>query len=386
MKTPSRSLALPSGYMYISGVLIVSILFWALGLPGILLHAEAAQLTSVQDILSTTKPGVPANHTLRFRTPTGVPADGSTIEVDIPNGFDVSLITEDDIDIADDGVDLSTDTVCGAVQAGVTIVDQKIIVEVCTGGGGAISATSILEIEIGLHATFSGTGAHQITNHATVGEYEVGIAGTMTDEGFTRIVIIDTVEVTGAVENFLDFEVSGVGPNQSVNADPILTFASTTATSMPFGLVTPANEYVLAQDISVNTNSKNGFVVTVFTDGDLMSTTGATINSFVDGAGVEIPEAWKEPASLPGLPDTYGHWGITTEDTSLSDDDSFGDALYAGDFILNPREVLFATSSADGTTPHIGKTRVGYKMEIGMMQEAAVDYRTQLSYIITPVF
>lgn len=386
MQTPSRSLVLLSGYTYTSAVLIVSILFWAFGLPGMLLHAEASQLTSVRDILSTTKPGVSANHILRFGTPTGVPADGSTIEVDIPAGFDVSTITEDDVDVTDDGVDLTTDTVCGAVQAAVSVSGQKIIIEICTGGGGAIAATSVIEVEIGLQATFSGAGAHQITNHINVGEYAVGIGGTMEDEGFTRIVIMDTVEVSGVVENFLDFEIAGVGPNKSVNADAILTFASTTATSMPFGLVTPSTEYVLAQDLSVSTNSKNGFMVTVFTEGDLVSTTGASINSFADGTGVEIPEAWSEPASQSGSPDTYGHWGVTSEDTTLSDDDSFGDALYAGNFVSNPREVMFATSSADGTTPGIGATRVGYKMEISMMQEAATDYRTQLVYIVTPVF
>ena len=98
------------------------------------------------------------------------------------------------------------------------------------------------------------------------------------------------------------------------------------------------------------------------------------------------PLGWAPPAGTNGNTDTYGHWGITTEDVTLSDNDSFGNALYVGNFINNPREIMYATSSADGTTAHIGATRVGYKMEITFMQEAGNDYSTTLTYIATPMF
>jgi hypothetical protein len=355
-------------------------------MPGFLLRVHAEQLTSLRDTISTTKLGIGSNHTIRFGTPTGVPDDGSTIEIDIPAGFNVSAIIEDDIDITDDGVDLTTDTVCGSAQVAVSVSSQKIIFELCNGGGGVIGATSVIEIEIGLQATFSGTGAHQITNHTNVGEYEVVVGGTMADEGRTKIVVIDSVTVTGEVNTFLDFHILGVDENEMVNADTMHTFATTTATTVPFGLVSNGNEYVLAQDLTVSTNSTNGFMVTVFADGDLQSTSGATINSFTDGTGVASPVPWDSPLGQSGLIDTYGHWGITTEDNSLSDNDSFGDALYAGNFINTPREVMYATSSADALTPHIGATRVGFKMEISALQEAARDYTTRLLYTVTPTF
>jgi hypothetical protein len=114
--------------------------------------------------------------------------------------------------------------------------------------------------------------------------------------------------------------------------------------------------------------------------------TGATINSFNDGTATATPIAWVAPSALYNQPDTYGHWGVTTEDNSLSDNDSFGNALYAGNFITTPREVFYATSSADGTTPNTGLTRVGYKLRISTLQEAAADYSTRLIYIATPVF
>ncbi|NJO83945.1 MAG: hypothetical protein HC828_14930 [Blastochloris sp.] len=95
---------------------------------------------------------------------------------------------------------------------------------------------------------------------------------------------------------------------------------------------------------------------------------------------------WAAPSATVGLTDTYGHWGLTTEDTSLSDDDSFGNALYVGDFIGSAREVMYATTSADGATPNIGTTRVGYKAQISVIQEAARDYTTTLTYVVTPIF
>jgi hypothetical protein len=361
-------------------------LSWALGLPGILLRVQAFQLSNVSDALSTTKPGIGSNHTVRLTTPTGVLDDGSTIDITLPDGFDMSSITEDDVDIADDGSDLTTDAVCGAVQAAVTTSGQHLIIEICNAGGGAIAAASVISIEIGLHATASGAGSHQIINHANVGDYGLTIDGTMEDSGFTRIVIVDSVNVSGAVETYFYFQISGVNADQVVNADPVHTFATTTATTVPFGMVNVDTEYLLAQDLSVTTNSENGFTVAVYADTDLISTSGATIDSFTDGTAVSLPTTWNNPSAQYGSPDTYGHWGLTTEDVSLTDNDSFGDALYVGNFINTPREVMYATSSADGSTPNIGSTRVGYKMEVTTMQEASTDYSTRLVYIATPTF
>ncbi len=382
----SRCLVLPNWYLHVSVVLIFSILIWALGLPGMFLHVEAAQLDTLSDTLSTSKPGTVSDHTIQFDTPTGVPADGTTIEINVPTGFDMSFIGEDDIDIMDDGVDLTTADACGSVNAAVSTSSQTITIEICNGGGGAIDAASTVVIEIGQNATSSGNGSNQITNHVSEGNYELGITGTMEDIGYTRLAIIKSITVTGDVDNYFEFHILGVDANETVNTDATATFATTTATSVPFGTVEPATEYVLAQDITVSTNAVNGFMVSVFADGDLEASSGATINSFIDGVGTPAPIIWSAPSAQSGSADTYGHWGVTTEDATLTDDNSFGDALYAGDFISTPREVMYSTSSADGSTEHIGATRVGYKMQISSMQEAAKDYTTTLVYIATPVF
>jgi hypothetical protein len=361
-------------------------LLWVTGLPGLIHRANADQVQLFSDTLSTSAPNTNANHTISFATPTGVPADGSTIELSIPAGFDMSTLEEDDIDIADDGIDLSTGDTCGAVAAAVSTSSQTITIEICSGGGGAIAAASTVTIEIGTNATSSGTGAGQITNHATPGDYALTLGGTMADEGVTRIVVVEGVTITGAVDSFLSFTISGVDFGETVNADLTSITGTSTATTVPFGAVAPLTEYVMAQDLAATTNTVNGFTVTVSARSDLTSGGGSTIDSFTDGTATSTPVVWQAPSGQSGDTDTYGHWGVTTEDVSLSDDDSFGDALYAGDFIDNPREVMYSTTSADGSTAHIGTTRVGYKLEITALQEAGTDYQTELVYVITPVF
>lgn len=383
MFSPSRRCALR--HRYVSTSLIFACILWATGLP-VLTRALALQISDFSDTLSTSKPGVGANHTILFTTPSGVPADGSTIDVDLPVGFDVSLITEDDVDIADDGVELTTGAVCGAVQASVSVSLQTVSIAVCSGGGGAIAPGSVVRIKIGDHAVESGIGAEQIVNSPALGYHEIGVGGTMEDAGYTGVVIMESVTASGEVETYFGFSVGGVVFGESVNGDLTLTTGTTTATSVPFGLVNYGNEYVLAQDLFVTTNSGGGFTVTVEASGDLASTIGSTIDPFADGGADAVPAPWAAPSAIVGNADTYGHWGITTEDTSLSDGDPFDTARYAGNFIGTPREIMYATSSADGTTAHIGATRVGYKLETSAMQEASREYRTDVRYVATPIF
>jgi hypothetical protein len=321
-----------------------------------------------------------------FTNTQAVYADGSTIEVIFPSGFGVGSITEDDVDIEDDGVDLSTDTVCGAVNAAVTLASQTLTIEICNAGGGTIATSSVVTIKVGQNAIDSGSGSNRITNNGTAGSYVLSLGGTAELTGDTHIVVVDQVQVSGNVTGSLIFSISGVDAGQTVNGDATATFSTTTATSVAFGVVEPNTNYVLAQDLAVTTNSTNGFTVTVNALTDLQSNNGATIDSFIDGTATATPITWAPPSADYLDPDTFGHWGRTTEDQTLSDDDSCGSPLYAGDFINNAREVFYSTSSADGTTANIGSTRVGYKLNISTLQEAANDYSTQIVYVATPTF
>ncbi len=353
-----------------------------MGLPGLLARAGAEQLVELSDTLSTSRPGIGADHTIRFKTPSGIPADGSTIDIVLPSGFDVSAITPDDVEIDDDATALTVGASCGSVDAAVSQSGQTITIELCVGGTN-IDEDSVVTIRVGQNTT---SGTNRIINHPDPGSYELVLGGTMPDDGRTRIVIVEPVLVTGEVATFLSFEIFGVDAGETVNGDTTTTFATTTATSLAFGTVESGNEYLLAQDISVTTNAGEGFVVTVEATADLLSSTGATISSFIDGLGTEVPTGWVVPSADPAAPGTYGHWGLTTSDTTLTDGNSFDGALYAGNFIQEPREVMYHDGAADGITPGIGATRVGYKLEISGLQEAGSDYTTTLIYVVTPTF
>lgn len=161
---------------------------------------SAATVTSANDFPSTLQTSQAANHRVLFTTPTGV-SEGSTFTLTFASSFDTSMIIEDDVDVADDGVDLTTASSCGSAQASVAIASDIVTITICVGGGGAIAANSAVAIEIGTNATSSGTGANQMTNPSSTGNYYVSIAGTFGDSGSIILPIggDDSFSVTATV-------------------------------------------------------------------------------------------------------------------------------------------------------------------------------------------
>jgi hypothetical protein len=142
----------------------------------------------------------------------------------------------------------------------------------------------------------------------------------------------------------------------------------------------------LAQSLSVATNARNGYTVTLNQNQNLLSSTGADIDRFQDDTPPGSPAAWASPSGSLGSENTYGHMGITTEDATLAGGDDFGSDLWAGDFVNNAREVLYHDGPADGITANEGSTTVGFKAEIMAFQEAGTDYQAVITYVATPVF
>lgn len=149
----------------------------------------AADLSNITLLLSRQTTSTAANHFLEFTTPTGA-AEGTTIAVNYPIVFDTSLITENDVDIEDDGVDLSTAPDCtGGEEASVAMAGDVLTITICPGDGGAIAGGSTVTIEVGTNATASGTGTNQIINSPTEGEQVIQINGTFGDSDQVRILI-----------------------------------------------------------------------------------------------------------------------------------------------------------------------------------------------------
>jgi hypothetical protein len=361
----------------------ILLLLWSMGVPTFFRSAEAAAITSASDTLSNSAPGMPSNHTIEFITPNGL-SIGQTIELTFDGTFTLGSVGEDDVDILINGSSSSTAAVAGAATWGVAVGVSTITFTSPTDMGVA-SATPVV-IRIGTNAVDSGTGVNQIINpSSTTTTHTIGIGGTMQDSGEVRIAVVDQVIVSASVDTTLSFTVSGVVDGETVNGSPTTTAATTTSVALPFGSLVQNQSKVLAQDLSVTTNAKNGYIVTVQQTGDLQSTTGGIIDGFIDGQYTTTPTAWQAPAALVADTATYGHWGLTSTDGTTTRSAQFvQDTWVSGS--TTPIVIMGHDDVADGIEPGIGTARIGYQIQISPLQEAGDDYTTTLRYTVTPTF
>ena len=352
----------------------LAILLWSLGLPSLNL-ANAANVTDFSDTLSDSAPSAASNHTISFVAPTEDIDNPDTIVLTFPAGFDLSTIGEEDIDLLEAGVnqpDTGWDVGTTSTTITLTMTSETIL---------AGATTTIL---IGTHAT-DGSPNSQITNPGVEASYAITVAAGPQDSGTTRVVILDSVTVSAAVDTVFTFGVAGVNAGATVNGDT--TTGTTSSTTIPFGTLTNGNASTSAQQLSVSTNASNGYVVTVQIDQALQSSTGADIDGFVDGTDINTPVTWTAPTPVLGSENTYGHWGFTSDDATTTRDagDEFDPSEYAA-ASTSPRVVMSHDGPANASGVGVGTTTVGYKIEITSLQEAGDDYTATLTYVATPTF
>jgi hypothetical protein len=371
-----------------AAVASLAIIMWSLGFPT-LQFAQAANVTTFSNTLSDSAPSAVSDHTIQFVTPTGVAA-GETISLTFDALFTgIASLDEGDLDLNIAGLDANLAAAPSGATWGATTSATGITF---TSGTGTVSPGDTVIIQIGLNAA---GGVNQITNPAKVlaagsgDSYEVNLTSGSADTGETRIVIIDAVTVTATVDTIFTFTVAGTAPGTSVNNIPgDDTGGATTATEIPFGELQADVASTAAQALTVSTNAANGFVVTVATDQQLTSSNGAVIDGYADGAFTSIPESFEDPSGLLGVPNTAGHWAMSSNDTTLTA--GLTDLYSGGDNFVSasttPVEVFRHDGPADATNPGEGTAEVLYKVQITSLQEAAEDYTATLTYVATPVF
>jgi hypothetical protein len=369
----------------VAAVLGLAILAWSMGLPGFTGRAHAVQVTEASDTLSNSAPGAASDHTIRFETLNGL-SIGQTIVLtfddETPSAFNLGSLTVADIDLTT-GTGPETDqTLAGAAGAGtwgVTIDSGADTITFETPTDASVASSTQINIYIGQVGPNGGT--NRIVNPNATGSYPVLIGGTMQDSGEVRVAIIESVTVTASVDTVFDFTVLGVNSGEAVNGSPTTTVAASSPISLPFGELDTNVSATLAHDLQVVTNAANGFSVTVEQSGEMLSSTGADINSFIDGAYTNTPTAWTAPSAVVGDDTTYGHWGVTSDDPDFS---ATPDRWVAAS--TTPRVVFSNSTVSDGTLTGSGTTRIGYQIQISPLQEAGNDYSTTLTYIATPTF
>lgn len=363
----------------IATLLAIALVLWAVG-AHMFTVAEAANLTYVKDTLSDSAPGSDSNHTIQFLSPSGVGAN-ATITVAFPTGFTgTSTVVFTDVDFEINGVDETI--INGAPTSGnwgFSWSGNNLRLVAASDESLASNATAT--IKIGTNA--DGPGVNQINNPSATTSYEIGITAGASDSGQTRVAIVDNVLVTANVDTTLTFTISGTSTGSGVNGTT--TTETSTNTTIPFGTLAAGVIDTLAQDLTVATNARNGYVVTVEQDANLLSSTGADIDGFIDGAYTNTPTSWVAPTNNIADEKTWGHWGLTTTDTSIGIGTEFASNQWVS-ASTTPRAIMAHTGPADGTTQSIGRATIGYQIQISALQEAGDDYSTTLTYIATPTF
>ncbi len=334
-------------------------------------NAQASELTGKSDTMSRLEDNTASNHTIQFDTENGV-AEGETITITFPAGFSMGSVGEDDIDVEDDSVDLTTGADCTASEeAGVSVSGQIVTIEICSGDGGAIAATSTVTVEIGDNATASGTGSNQITNPDIASDttYEITFGGTMTDSGQVEVQIImdDTVNVTGTVDESIAFSIS----DTEIGFGDLNSGTGRWATSDANG--TNASEALpdAAHTLSIATNASGGYSIT-YNGATLTNAASDTITATTggisgDGDGTPGTEQFAISASASG-------------DASIAagyERDATPNWKYAES---TDTELVSETGATDTET-----ISVSYLANIGNLTESG-EYSTDITYIATATY
>lgn len=217
----------------------------------------AASLTSLSDTMSTIEDSAASNHTIKFVTPTGVSA-GQTITITFPTGFALGSVDYTDIDMATGAncATATTDVTLAGSPSGTTwgAVKASQIITI-TSGTGTVTATNCIAIEVGTHATYGVTGDQQITNQTAAqnnSDPKILIGGTMADSGTIAVEIVadSTTTVNATVDPNITCAFSGM---------------TTTFSSLTTGAVSTSDN---TTSVVVSTNAGNGFVISVFDNGN----------------------------------------------------------------------------------------------------------------------
>lgn len=366
----------------IATLLSVALVLYAVG-AAYVRTAHADNVTDVYDLLTTSATSTASGHTIEFVTPNGV-ASGETITVTFPDSFTgTSSVVLADLDLEVNGVDQTVvDPAAAANQwdwnwnGGNTLT--------FTSGGGTALAASNATITIQIGSTAAG-GTDRLVNPPTQASYEIPITAGSQDSGNAVVAIVDSVYITASVGTQFDFTVYGFS-SAGTDVNGSSTTATGTATTIPFGELSAGTPVIIAQDLTVQTNAINGFVVTAEVDHQLESSTGADIDAF-DESVFGVPAFWNSPSGQVLDENTWGHWGWTSEDSDTTRPPAaeFNSGEWEG-ASTSPAVLFSHTGPADASTPGVGSTTVGFQAEITALQEAGDDYEAILTYIATPTF
>lgn len=368
--------------------------------------ANAAALTDVSDVLSSSAPGANSDHTVTFTLAADlVPDDagGSTILVewdtlDTTDEFDFTGIVIGDVDISGSGVDQTLAADCtGAEDVGFvvnTTTDQMTFTICAEATAADFNTGSVVEVQVGTNAA---GGTNQINNPVedagggVADIYDVLITATDTqvDTGTALVAVIAGVTVSVTVDESLAFSIVAQTAAQCADYDDTGgTEVTTTATTVPFE--TPATEAFIdaCHELNLDTNAASGYSITVQEDDQLTSGGEQIPDGTCDGACSEATEADWATATNNGF--GYCMEDITGTGATNADAGWGTNGCDAADtfFKIFPE---FAVDTPDvrtimtDTTVASHVADIGYRLSVPGTQ-AAGTYENVITFVATPIF
>lgn len=337
-----------------------------------LMLTRVGAMSEVEIILSDSSPEAEGVE-YRFQLTTGVALnEEERIYINFPNVYNTPVVVSEDI--------ICPENMTGSVQG------RIVSCRVNPGETYPATSTEIIVYNVVNPVKEKPEGIADI--------YFFTIESDGDERAYIAVAIIEAIRIRGAINPILSFEVEGVGVGENLHNN--LTNVTTTATSITFEDMLPNTSILGAQDLFVRTNAGYGFTVNIFQIQEPqveVEERTYKIHCFTNGdcRDYENSTTWVSPLGILGAPETYGHFGITSEDSSLGNDCDqnyygFGEGgRWAGLEVAFPTEVMRNCQPADGQTQHEGWTRVGFRVEVTVLQPAG-EYETIFTYVVTPVF
>ncbi len=325
---------------------------------GLTRSANASSFTSASDRLSTSATGTAATHNFSFVNKTAMAA-GDYVDITLP------------VDFGD--INLATDITCS--NGNRSLVSPT--VARCTMPAGlAADSTTTVAIANVTNPVYEGS--------QTIGIQSIDISNSnaVLDRAEVMVAVIGQVTINVTVRPTLTFTISPLSSSTPVNG--ATTTLSSATTTLNFGTLEVGTSSIMGQKLRVTTNADYGFKVTVEQNQNLTSNNGSDINSFKDSVTSVTAQAWTSPTGVLDNFATYGHMGVTTNDSTLSQD-QFGSDQWKGFSGVNPMEVMWHDGPADGASSTKGMADIAYRIQISPLQEAG-DYTNILTYIATPIY
>ena len=252
---------------------------------------SSLQVGSRSDILSNSQPSATSNHTVAFTLNNSLVTQSSsvtnTLTLTFPSGFSLANVTCGDVDVATatqfllnvSGDGAQTNCPNTATSWGMLIDSTNRIITLTTPSSTNqyvyVATGTQMTIKIGSNATSQNQGAHWITNPSTGGTYTVSVGGSFGGSGNVLISINSGVTVAATVAESLAFTASSVNAaNCTADDGATVNTVTSTATSVPFGTISPNTFYQGCQDLIVSTNAGNGYSLTVQESHAMMTADG----------------------------------------------------------------------------------------------------------------